>query len=39
MFRLVIQGYLLLLISPPEILSQPTEVVYGYKDLEVTSDP
>lgn len=38
MFGQVIQRYLLLLISCLEIPSQPTEVAYGYKDLEVTSD-
>lgn len=38
-FRLVIWRYLLLLIFPLEISHQPTEAVYGYKDLEVTSDP
>lgn len=39
MFRLVIHGCLLLLISLPEILSQPTDVLYGYKKLEVPSEP
>lgn len=29
----------LLLTSPLEIPSQPTKAVYGYKDLEVTSNP
>ena len=37
MFRLVIHilRYLLLLISLPEISSQPIAAVYGYKHLEV----